>query len=169
MTNVDDGDPLRDSAGFNQRANSLEANANKWKQMLANLLSFATAYFRESGLFKGLQAKEIRKSLRRSGSPGGLWSQRFKQPRPLSGPAGAERERNSAQQNTVTRISVFVKAIRYRQTMLSTEKIGWPPTTLHGIVGRPWFPRGSKARGTSWFEPNPSMSRLCADPQYLFR
>ena len=41
--------------------------------------------------------------------------QRFKQPRPLSRPAGAERERDSVQRNTITNISDFVKPIRSRQ------------------------------------------------------
>jgi hypothetical protein len=76
----------------------------------SKLASFAFFYFSESGLFNGLCAKEIRKSLRRSGSHGGLWSQRFKQPRPLSRPAAAERQRNSVHQNTIIHISVFVKA-----------------------------------------------------------
>jgi hypothetical protein len=88
-----------------------------------NLLPSASVYFCEAGLFKGLQAKEIRKSLRCSSSRGGLWSQRFKQPRPLSRPAGAKRERNSVQQNTIASISVFVKAIRYRQKKRAGPKL----------------------------------------------
>jgi hypothetical protein len=74
------------------------------------LLPFAGVYFRESGLFKGLQAKEIRKSLRCSGSHGGLWAQRFKQPRLLSRPPPSGK-RIPFNKNTITNISVFVKTI----------------------------------------------------------
>jgi hypothetical protein len=43
---------------YNHDANSFQANPNKCEQALVNLLSFASAYFCESGLFNGLQAKK---------------------------------------------------------------------------------------------------------------
>jgi hypothetical protein len=46
------------SRKYNHGAKFAQANANKCKQMLVNLLAFASVCFCESGLFKGLRAKK---------------------------------------------------------------------------------------------------------------
>jgi hypothetical protein len=76
---------LYDLGFHNQCANFEKANANKRKQIKANLLSFVFFYFLESGLFKGLRPKKIKNSLSLPTSRVGLWSdQVFKQLRALS-------------------------------------------------------------------------------------
>jgi hypothetical protein len=45
--------------GRNQRAKPVQENANKCKEMKANLLSLIFIFFSESGLFNGLRGKKI--------------------------------------------------------------------------------------------------------------
>jgi hypothetical protein len=64
------------TSGFdNQRANSASANENKRKQNGFLLLPFISFYFSESGLFKGLRPKEIKKFSPVAARPAGCgWS-----------------------------------------------------------------------------------------------
>jgi hypothetical protein len=47
-----------EAPGFNQSANSSQANPNKTKQNSLDFLGFAWFYSSESGLFNGLSAKK---------------------------------------------------------------------------------------------------------------